>query len=88
MYRVNFIKYVDQEDVKSTLKEYNNLPDIRATHTGTLDDKEEIDITINYEAENPFQATLQGAKLAENEEAEIYSIYRTELIATEELFTN
>ena len=89
MYQLIFLKEVSHEELAVVFCEYNNQPDTRAKNTGGyFDGGEELEITINFTAEDPFNAILQGAKLAEDNDAEIWSISRTERIATEEIFNS
>lgn len=87
MYKLNFIKYHSQETSEQELKEYNSTPDTTATITGSLQNSIEIEVSISFNAIDPYNAILQGQKLAEDNNAEVYSITKTELIATEELLS-
>lgn len=89
MYKLNFIKYVDNSVLEQTLKEFNDTPDTTATHSGGLtNDNEEIEITIFFKADDIASAIKQGTKLADDNDADIFAIYRTELICTEEIFNS
>ena len=85
MYHLNFIEYSVEGNAEEYLKSFNETPATTATITGEMGGTIEIEVQIKYEADSPFNAILQGQKLAEDYGADIYSITRTEQIATEEI---
>ena len=86
MYSLNFIEYTPSNITEDTLKEYNETPNATAKVTGEMQGSMEIEVSIKYIADDPADAIFEGQDLADKYNADIYSITRTEVIATEEVF--
>lgn len=88
-YKLVYVKYTDTKGINKILKLYNKKKQLGAIRTNAKhgghfkNNLEGITITLFYNAKGIPEAIKQGRKIAQMENAEIYTIVRTEIIATE-----
>ncbi len=84
MYKLNYLEYSNEDNAEEYVKAYNKKPNTTAKITGELMGNAEIELSVEIKAPNDKKAITKGKLIANNAGVDVYSITKTETIATEE----
>lgn len=87
MYHLNYILHEqDEEQAKERVKMLNEQPNTTAQITGVLMEDIEIEVSISFDRPSQVIAISHAKSIADINNIDVWSLTRTETIATEEIF--